>query len=148
MNYELSNVENEERTMNCDLWRRNYKLWSLKYAVWSHLAHPGYFENPISLKSVLGERGRGRGGGRGGVCSLENYNDAQSNRVSDFRDFVCSLFSNAIIFYFYFKLKLWSRRYSFWTCEVRVWIANYEVRIVEQEFWIENCIQEWIWNAK
>ena len=42
----------------------------------------------------------------GGVCSLVNYNvayeETQSNRVSDFHDFVCSLFPKAILFYFYF----------------------------------------------
>ena len=32
------------------------------------------------------------------------YEETQSNRVSDFRDFVCSLFSKAILFYFYFTL--------------------------------------------
>ena len=46
-------------------------------------------------------RGGGREGGTGGVCSLANYNvaykDTQSNRVSDFRDFVCSLFPKAIL---------------------------------------------------
>ena len=41
----------------------------------------------------------------GGVCSLANYSGAyeesQSNRVSDFSDFVCSLFPKAILFDFY-----------------------------------------------
>ena len=61
--------------------------------------------------------GGGGGGGRiqseiplkpalGGVYCLANYSFAyvktQSNRVSDFRDFVCSLFPKAIFFYFYF----------------------------------------------
>ena len=40
----------------------------------------------------------------GGVCSLTNYSVAyeeiQSNRVSDFRDFVCSFFPKAILFTF------------------------------------------------
>ena len=53
-----------------------------------------YFENRIPLKPALGS-----------VCSLANYSDAyeetQSNRVSVFRDFVCSLFPKAILFYFY-----------------------------------------------
>ena len=44
----------------------------------------------------------GGGGGGGGVCSLANYSvayvETQSNRVSDFRDFVCSLFPKAILF--------------------------------------------------
>ena len=32
-----------------------------------------------------------------------SYEETQSNRVSDFRDFVCSLFPKAIlVFYFYF----------------------------------------------
>ena len=44
----------------------------------------------------------------GGICSLANYSvayeDPQSNRVSDFRDFVCSLFPKAFFFDFYSKL--------------------------------------------
>ena len=30
------------------------------------------------------------------------YEETQSNRVYDFRNFVCSLFPKAILFYFYF----------------------------------------------
>ena len=41
----------------------------------------------------------------GGVCSLANYivvyEETQSNRASDFGDFVCSLFPKSILFYFY-----------------------------------------------
>ena len=48
------------------------------------------------------------GGGGVYVCSLANYNVAYektpSNRVSDYRDFVYSLFPKAILFYFYFTL--------------------------------------------
>ena len=48
--------------------------------------------------------GGGRGEGRG-VCSLANYSvvyeETQSNRVSDFHDFMCSLFAKAIPFDFY-----------------------------------------------
>ena len=49
--------------------------------------------------------GGGGGEGRaGGVCSLANYSvaydETQSNRVSDFRDFVCSSFPKAILFTF------------------------------------------------
>ena len=40
----------------------------------------------------------------GGVCSLANhsvaYEETQSNRVSEFRDFVCSLFPKTILFTF------------------------------------------------
>ena len=63
----------------------------------------------------LGGGGGGMGGraGWGGgcefvvrVCGLANYSDAyeetQSSQVSDFRDFVCSFFTKAILFYFYF----------------------------------------------
>ena len=64
------------------------------YFLLDHWAHPGYFENRILLKQALG-----------GVCSLANYSDAyeetQSNQVSDFCDFVCSLFPKAFLFYFY-----------------------------------------------
>ena len=67
------------------------------YLLWDHLAHPCYFENRIPLKPALG-----------GVCSLANYSvayeETQSNRVSDFSDFVCSLFPKAILFDFYFTL--------------------------------------------
>ena len=42
------------------------------------------------------------GGGGGCVCSLANYSvaceETQSNRVSDFGDFVCSLFPKAVFF--------------------------------------------------
>ena len=66
------------------------------YFLWDHWAHPGYFENGIPLKSALR-----------GICSLANhsvaYEETQSNRFSDFRDFVCSLFPKAILFYFYFS---------------------------------------------
>ena len=61
-----------------------------------HWAHPGYFENQIPIKPVLG-----------GVCSLTNYSvayeETQSNQVSDFRDFVWSLFPKAILFDFFFS---------------------------------------------
>ena len=47
--------------------------------------------------------------GVGGVCSLSNYSvayeETQSNRVSYFRDFVCSLFPKAILFDNYFNTK-------------------------------------------
>ena len=46
----------------------------------------------------------------GDVCSLANYSvayeETQSNRVSEFRDFVCSLFPKASLFDFYFALML------------------------------------------
>ena len=49
-----------------------------------------------------------------GVCSLTNYSvaneEAQSNRASGFRDFVCSLFPKAILFDFYFKICITSHR--------------------------------------
>ena len=48
-----------------------------------------------------------RKGGVGCVCSLANYSvayeESQSNRVSDFRDFVCSLFPKAILFFLLFS---------------------------------------------
>ena len=48
----------------------------------------------------------GGGGGARGVCSLVNYSvayeETQSNRVSNFRDFVCSLFPREILFDSYF----------------------------------------------
>ena len=87
------------------------------YFLWDHWAHPGYFENRIPLKPALGD-----------VCTFANYSvayeETQSNRVSDFRDFVCSLFPkaflfvwslfpNAVLFYFYLillaVLRWWSR---------------------------------------
>ena len=72
------------------------------YFPWDHWAHPGYFENRIPLKPALWD-----------VCRLANYSVAfqeiQSNRVLDFRDFVCSLFPKAILFGFYFA--------SFFSCK-------------------------------
>ena len=63
------------------------------------LAYPGYFENRMPLKPALVGWG-------GRVCSLSNYSvayeETQSNQVSDFRDFVCSLIPKAILFDFYF----------------------------------------------
>ena len=57
----------------------------------------------------------GGGGGEGGVCSLANYNvayeETQSNRFSDFRDFVCSLFPKAI-FFFYFYIRFQTEQVS------------------------------------
>ena len=65
------------------------------YFLWDHWAHPGYFENRIPLKPVLG-----------GVCSLVNYSfayeETPSNRFSWFCVFF--VFPNAILFYFYFTL--------------------------------------------
>ena len=48
--------------------------------------------------------GGGGGGGRGDYSVA--YEATQSNRVSDFRDFVCSLFPKAILFDFYLKPSL------------------------------------------
>ena len=64
----------------------------LFYFLWAHYAYPGYVENRIPLKPALG-----------GVCRLANYSvayeETQSNRVSDFRDFVLFV-SKAILFAF------------------------------------------------
>ena len=77
----------------------------LFYFLWDHWAHPGYFENRIPLKPALGS-----------VCSLSNYSvsyeETQSNRVSDFRDFVCSLFPKAILFWLLFST-IWAMKYLF-----------------------------------
>ena len=44
------------------------------------------------------------------VCSPANYSvayeETQPNRVSDFRDFVCSLFPKAILFDFYYTVSI------------------------------------------
>ena len=49
------------------------------------------------------------GGGKYSACSLANYSvsyeETKSNRVTDFRDFVWSLFPKAILFDFYFEEK-------------------------------------------
>ena len=49
-------------------------------------------------------------GGSGGVCSLANYSvayeETQSNRVSDFRGFMCSWFPKATLFDFYLNSRL------------------------------------------
>ena len=66
------------------------------------ITDPGYFEKRTPLKPALG-----------GVCSLANYSiayeETQSNRVSDLRDFAvsdlrdfaCILFPKAIHFFYY-----------------------------------------------
>ena len=58
-----------------------------------------FFENRIQLKPAVG-----------GICRFTNYSVAyvktQSNRVSDFHDFVCSFFLKAILFDFYFHKPL------------------------------------------
>ena len=68
------------------------------YFLWDHGSILVIFKNRIPLKPALGA-----------VCSLSNYSvayeETQSNRVSDFRDFVCSLFPKAILFYFYLSIK-------------------------------------------
>ena len=86
MKLELWTVICEGEIINCEVWSMQYEVI-----------------DPIQVILKIEYRLSRR---YWGVCSLANYNVAQSNRVSDFRDFVCSLFSNAILFYFYFKLKL------------------------------------------
>ena len=58
--------------------------------------------------------GAGGGGGCGGAYAASQttllYTKKQSNRFSDFRDFVCSLFPKAILFDVYFTLS--------WCCAV------------------------------
>ena len=67
----------------------------LCYFLWDHLALLGYFESLIPITPALGR----------GICNLANYSVAyekiESNRVSDFRDFVCPLFPKAILSNFY-----------------------------------------------
>ena len=55
------------------------------------LSHIGYFENRIPLKPALGVYAN---------YSVE-YEETQSNQVFDFRNFVCSMFSKAVLFDFY-----------------------------------------------
>ena len=65
------------------------------YFLWDHWAHHGYFENRISLKPALG-----------GVRSLANcsvaYEEAQSNRVSDFLWFCVFFVSKGNLFWLLF----------------------------------------------
>ena len=65
------------------------------YFLWDYWAYPGYFEIQIPLKPALRS-----------VCSLANYSvayeETRSNRVPYIRDFLCSLFPKAVLFYFYF----------------------------------------------
>ena len=50
------------------------------------------------------------------------YEETQSNRVSDFRDFVCSLFPKAIFSYFYFTPVLLSRNLALSS----LWISKHQ----------------------
>ena len=98
----------------CAVWRPSkvspyiIKVQVIFYFLWDHWAHPGYLDNRIpflSLKTALG-----------GICSLANYSvayeETQSNRVSDFRDF-CVFFVSIgnpfIRFYLLTVLRRWSR---------------------------------------
>ena len=56
------------------------------------------------VKSALG--GGGGGEGRGAYAASQTYEEIQSNRVSDFHDFVCSLFPKAILFDCYFTISV------------------------------------------
>ena len=62
-------------------------------------------EYHLSRRCVFVCRGGGGMGVRGGVCSRANYSvayeETQTNWVSDFCDFVCSLFPETILFDFY-----------------------------------------------
>ena len=62
-------------------------------------------KSDLPLKPTLEGAG---GGGVGCVFSLANYSiafeETQSNRVSDFRDILCSLFPTAMHFDFYLYL--------------------------------------------
>ena len=64
-----------------------------------HMSPSWLFWKSITLKPELG-----------GVCSQAYYSvayeETQSPRVSDFRDFVCSLYPKAILFYLYSRLLL------------------------------------------
>ena len=88
-------------------------------------AHPCYFENRIPLKPTLG-----------GVYSLTNYSvayeETQSNRVSDFRDCVCSLFPKAILFYFYLT-NLESQRFS--CCIIFCFLRISKLRQMQEVVW-------------
>ena len=60
---------------------------NLFYFLWDHWSHPGYFENRIPLGAYAASQ------------TTVLHMNTQSNRVSDFRNFVCSLFLNAIFFF-------------------------------------------------
>ena len=48
----------------------------------------------------------GRGGAYAASQTSVAYEETQSNRVSDFRDFVCSLFPKAVFFDLYFPFRI------------------------------------------
>ena len=70
----------------------HHQVQVIFYFLWNYWAQPGYFENWILLKPAIA-----------GVCSLTNnsvaYEETQSNRVSDFRNFVCC-FVRQLVFTF------------------------------------------------
>ena len=114
---------------------RRFIVQVIFYFLWEHWAHPGYFENRILLKPALG-----------GVCSLANYSvadeETQSNRVSDFRDFVCSLFPKATLFDLFLSFLRLSEIHvflcrSFWNCTgvfVMVWRCACDLDIIFRLF--------------
>ena len=120
------------------------------YFLWGHWTHPSSFENRIPYKPALG--GGEGGGGGGSVCSLANfsvaYEETQSNQVSDFCDFMCSLFPKTILFYFYLRFTLFTFLVFFFFCFfffffflffLSVSHLNYRTKHTDRYSFIETC---------
>ena len=76
------------------------------YFLWDHWANPACFENRIPVKPELG--GGGGKGGRGAYAASQTivlHMKRLNHTVSDYRDFVCSLFPRAILSDFCFLVK-------------------------------------------
>ena len=102
------------------------------YYFWDYLAHLGYFETRIPLKPALG-----------GVCSLANYSvaheETKSNRLSNFCDFVCSLFPKVIFFYFYFTIYVILCFCMYVLVNVLFWIAVRPFFGKKLSSWLSTC---------
>ena len=70
------------------------------YFLWDHCAHPGYFENQIPHKLVLGFGWGAYAPSQTTVLHIKKLIQTDS----DFCDIVCSLFPKAILFDFWFTL--------------------------------------------
>ena len=88
-----------------------------------------FWKSNTGAKGARGVGWRRKRWAHTGYCSLANYNVAcerESNRVFDFRDFVCYLFPKAILFYSTISLAYMNSSFF----KLRVNIASYACRSI------------------